>query len=71
MKKTQLLGDLVFFFIYFWLHWVFIAAGELSLVVASRSYSPVVVFGFLIVVASLVAEHCLGCTGFSSCGVWA
>lgn len=31
--------------------------------------SPVVVFGFLIAVASLVAEHCLGCTGFSSCGV--
>ena len=26
-------------FIYFWLHWVFIAARRLSLVVASRGYS--------------------------------
>ena len=35
-------------FIYFWLHWVFVAAHRLSLVA---------VCGLLIVVASLVAEH--------------
>ena len=30
---------LKYLFIYFWLHWVFIAACGLSLVVASRAYS--------------------------------
>ena len=43
----------------FWLHWVFIAACGLSLVVANRGYSIVVVRGLLIAVASLVAEHSL------------
>ena len=43
-------------YLYFWLHWVFIAVRGLSLVVASGAYS-VVVCGLLIVVASLVAEH--------------
>ena len=38
---------LVYLFIYFWLHWVFIAAHRLSLVAAH---------GLLIAVASLVAE---------------
>ena len=41
-------GFLKFLFIYFWLHWVFVAAGGLSLVAAS---------GLLIVVASLAAQH--------------
>ena len=41
--------------IYFWLCWVLIAI--LSLVAASRSYSPVVEHGLLIVVASPVAVH--------------
>ena len=41
----------------FWWHWVFIAAGGLSLVVVNRGYSPDVVLGLLIAVASLVAEH--------------
>ena len=35
----------------------FIAVYGLSLVAASRSYSAVAVHGFLIAVASLVAEH--------------
>ena len=43
-------------FIYFWLHWVFVAARGPSLVAASGGYS-VVVRGLLIAVASLVAEH--------------
>ena len=43
-------------FIYFWLHWVFVIACELSLVVASRGYSLVVVCRLLNPVVSLVAE---------------
>ena len=41
----------------FWLHWVFVASGELCLVVASRGYSLVAVHRLLIVVASLVEEQ--------------
>ena len=37
-------------FCYFWLCWAFIAAGRLSLAVASGGY-------FLAMVASLIAEH--------------
>ena len=44
---------------YFWLPWVLIAARGLSLVVASRSYSPVAVPEFLLAVASLIADHVL------------
>ena len=46
-------------FIIFWMHWVFVAACELSLVVVS-SGSPlfVVVARLLVAVVSLV-EHCL------------
>ena len=44
-------------FIYVWLHWVFIAAHGLSLVMMSRGYSLVAVRGLLIAVASLVMEH--------------
>ena len=50
---------LYFFFLIlfiYWLHWVFVAAHSLSLVVVCR---------FLVVVASLVVEHRL-----SSCGTW-
>ena len=62
-------------FIYFWLHWVFIAARGLSLVVASRGYSSLRCAGFSVggfsccgartlgVRASVVVAHRL-----SSCG---
>lgn len=40
----------------FWLHWVFIAACGLSLVVESGGYSLVAAYGLLIEVASVV-EH--------------
>lgn len=40
----------------FWLHWVFIAACGLSLVVESGGYSLVAAYGLLIAVASVV-EH--------------
>ena len=48
---------LLILFTYFWLHWVLVAVHGLSQVVSSGGYSLVVVLGFLIVVASLVAEH--------------
>ena len=48
----------------FWLHWVFIAARGLSLVVASRGYSLVEVRGLLIAVASLIAKHRLQASEF-------
>ena len=44
-------------FIYFWLHWVFIAVRGLSLVNRERGLLFVAVRGLLIVVASLVVEH--------------
>ena len=49
---------------FFSLHWVFVAALRLSLVVASGDYSPVAMLGLLISVASLFVEHRLY-------GVWA
>ena len=54
------------------LHWVFVAAGRLSLVVASGGYPLVAIHRLLIAVASLVAERGLvGVHGFSSCGAQA
>ena len=44
-------------FFFFWLHWVFVAARGLSLVVVSRGLLFIAVCGLLIAVASLVAEH--------------
>ena len=44
-------------FIYFWLHWVFVAACGLSSVAASGGLLFVAVHGLLIAVASLVVEH--------------
>ena len=44
-------------FIYFWPHWVFVAAHGLSLVAASGGLLFVVVHGLLTVVAFLVVEH--------------
>ena len=65
------LPSVLFFFFFnlmnvflFWLHWVFIAARGLSLVVASRGYSLVEVRGLLIAVASLIAKHRLQASEF-------
>ena len=46
-----------FFKIDFWLHWVFVAACGLSLVVASGGLVFVAVLWLLIAVVSLVVEH--------------
>ena len=56
---------------YFGLHWVLVAACKLSLVAASRGYSPVAVCRLLIAVASLVTDHRPQGTGFSSCSLQA
>ena len=43
-------------FFFFWLHWIFVAAHMLSLVLVSGGYSPGAVSGLLMAVASFV-EH--------------
>ena len=64
---------ITFFFIllYFWPHWVFIAARGLSLVVASWDYSSLWCAGFslrwLLLLQSTGSRH----TGFSSCSTQA
>ena len=58
-------------FIYFWLRWVFVAAGGLSLVAASGGYSSLWCAGFslwcLLLLRSTSSRH----AGFSSCGAQA
>ena len=55
----------------FWLHWVFVAAHGLSLVVASGGYSllwcTVFSLWWLLLLWSTGSRH----TGFSSCNTWA
>ena len=46
-----------YLFIYFWLHWVFVAARGLSLVAVSGGLLFILVRRLLTAVASLVAEH--------------
>ena len=47
----------VMYFSVFWLHCVFVASQECSLVAVSRGYSPAAVLGLLILVASLAVEY--------------
>ena len=56
---------------YFWLHWVFVAAWGLSLVVASRDYSSLRCAGFSLQSLLLLRSMGSRCAGFSSCGMWA
>ena len=62
---------LIFYFIYFCLHWVFVAARGLSLAAASRGYSSLQCTCFslrwLLLLQSTGSRH----AGFSSCGTWA
>ena len=55
-------------FIYFWLHWVFVAVRRLSLVASSGGYSSLQCAGFslqwLLLLRSTGSRH----MGFSSCG---
>ena len=54
MFSTEIYFILFFYFIYFWLRWVFVAARGLSLV-GGLLFD--VARGLLIAVASLVVEH--------------
>ena len=59
---------LIYLFVCFWLHWVFIAARGLSLVAASGGYSSLQCAGFslrwLLLLRGTGSRH----AGFSSCG---
>ena len=58
-------------FFFFWLHWVFVAARGLSLVVASGGYSLLQSAGFSLRWLLLLQSTGSRCAGFSSCGVQA
>ena len=60
-----------FKFLYFRLHWVFIAACGLSLVAASGGYSLLLCVGFSLRWLLLLWSMSSRCVGFSSCGTWA
>ena len=68
-------GDLfclfICLFIYFWLRWVFVAVGRLSIVAVSRGYYSLQYVGFslrrLLLLRSIGSRH----TGFSACGTQA
>ena len=47
----------IYSFIYFWLHWVFVAVHGLFLDSVERGLLFIVVRGLLIAVASLAVEH--------------
>ena len=55
-------------FIYFWLHWVFVAARGLSLVVGSGGYSALRCTGFSLRWLLLLRSTGSRRAGFSSCG---
>ena len=60
---TLFLFSFINLFIYFWLHWVFVAARRLFLVAGKWGLLFVAVCGLLIAVASLVAQHGLQARG--------
>ena len=51
------INTFIYLFIYFWLHWVFVAQRGLFSSYGERGLLFVAVLGLLIAVASLVAEH--------------
>ena len=58
----------IYLSIYLWLHWVFVAARRLSLVVASGGYSSLWCAGFSLGCLLLLQSTGSRCAGFSSCG---
>ena len=60
-----------FFFNYFWLRWVFVAARGLSLVAASGGYSLLRGAGFSLLWLLLLQSTGPRCAGFSSGSTWA
>ena len=75
LEATAYLWFFVCLFVYFWLHWVFIAVQGLSLVAASRGYSSLRCAGFslrwLLLLRSMGSRHAASVVvarGLSSCG---
>ena len=58
----------LYYFIYFWLHWVFVAARGLSLVAGSKGYSSLQCAGFSLRWLLLLWRTGSRRAGFSSCG---
>ena len=56
-KESFSFFNFIYLFIYFWLRWVFVAEHGLFSSCGERGLLFVAVRGFLIAVASLVAEH--------------
>ena len=67
----KLFCSLINLFIYFWLHWVFVAARGLSLVAASGGYFSLRCACFSLWWLLLLRSTGSRCAGFSSCGTWA
>ena len=67
-KKIWQFLFLLSFFLYFWLHWVFIAARGLSLVVVSGGLLFDAVRSFSLRWLLLLQSTGSRCTAFSSCG---
>ena len=63
-----LINLFIYLFIYFWLHWVFVAACRLSLVAASGGYSSLRCVGFSLGWLLLLWSTGSRRMGFSSCG---
>ena len=63
--------DFCFFYIYFWLFWVFVAAHRLSLVAASGGYSSLWCAGFLLRWLLLLQSTGSRSAGFSICSMQA
>ena len=75
VKSAIILITVPFIFFYFWLHWVFVAAHRLSLVVASGGYSLLQCVGFSLQWLLLLGSRALGAwasvvaaRALSSCG---
>ena len=62
-SKHQFLKKFFILFIYFWLHWVFVAARGLSLVVVSGGYSSLWYVGFLLWWLLLLWSQSSRCVG--------
>ena len=67
-SATSYLFFKIYLFIYFWLRWVFVAAGGLSLVVVSGGYSSCWCAGFLLWWLLLLRSTGSRQVGFCSCG---
>ena len=60
--------NFIYLFIYFWLHWVFVAVRGLSLVAASGGYSSLRCADFSLQWLLSLWSTGSRCAGFSSCG---